>query len=122
MATVNEFATRLAKMRMELLALKTAHQRGLGVIGFSSGSATPASASSNGRYDVTVNFSSGNIFPPILRLGTTVGNVFNPAWDTSNLRFTAEIQDENYGYYDLPTITAVASAPISSVIITPRGS
>lgn len=122
MATVSEFATRLAKIRTELLGLKTAHQRGLGVIDFSSDSAIPASSSAVGIYDVTVNFSSGNIFPPILQLGTTVGNIFNSVWDVSNLKFTAEVQDESYGYYGLPTVTAVASAPISSMTITPRSS
>lgn len=114
------FDQTIKQLEREVRDLRTAHTRGLGMMNFSTASATASSTSPNYYiYDIVVTFSDGETFPPICQLGAnqTKGGFFGATWDSGNLTFSTQYQNSDYTD-PAPTITAVASAPISSITVT----
>lgn len=108
-------------LEREVRDLRTAHTRGLGMMNFSTMSATASATSPDYfTYDVVVTFSNGNTFPPICQLGAdqSKGGFFGATWDSGNLTFSTQYQNSDYSD-PAPTITAVASTPIQSITVTP---
>ena len=114
------FDQTIIDLKREMQDLRTAHTRGLGMMNFSTASATATSTSPNYyAYDIVVTFSDGDTFPPICQLGAnqTKGGFFGATWDSDNLTFSTKYMNSDYTD-PAPTITAVASAPIASLTVT----
>lgn len=115
------FEENIKHYAQELRDLKTAHTRGLGMMNFSTASATSPSISTDRySYDIVVTFTEPETFPPTCQLTAdqTKGGFFGASWDNVNLTFTTTY--ENADYNDpAPTVKAVATAPISSITVTP---
>ena len=115
------FDEAIDRLKQEVRDLRTAHTRGLGMMDFSFASATASSVSENYySYDVVVTFANGETFPPICQLSAdqTKGGFFGATWDSTNLTFTTKYMNADYTD-PAPTVKAVASAPISSITVTP---
>ena len=114
------FEEDITRLLQEVRDVRTAHQRGLGMIDFSNASGTASALSSNYNYNVTVTFDDSDIFPPICELSTnTSGGLFYSTWNSGNKTFETKLlntSDED----PLPVVTAVASTKIISIVVTPE--
>lgn len=115
------FDETIDRLKQEVRDLRTAHTRGLGMMDFSTASATASGTSpSYYTYDVVVTFSSGETFPPICQLSAnqSKGGFFGATWDSGNLTFSTQYMNSDYTD-PAPIVKAVASAPIASITVTP---
>lgn len=124
------FDEELKYYEQELRDLRTAHNRGLGMIEFSAKSATPSQASSGfpGVYTATVTFADTETFPPIIQFAAEDNSfesnplgISAPTFDSDNLTATVTISNFNIGSPSpIPTVYAVASIPIVSLEVEAR--
>lgn len=125
------FEEEIIRMEQEIRDLRTAHNRGLGMISFSESSATVSNVSSSfpWTYTAVLTFSSDGSFPPITQFAATDDSsdqnplaISAPTFDSTNRTATVNISNYNYsgsgGGNPVVTLTAVASAPIVSLTIT----
>lgn len=115
------FEENIKHYAQELRDLKTAHTRGLGMMNFSTASATsPSISTDHYSYDIVVTFTEPETFPPTTQLTAdqTKGGFFGATWDNVNLTFTTTYSGADYND-PAPTVKAVATAPISSITVTP---
>lgn len=123
MLSTSEFASKIAWFRAELRDLKTAHQRGLGLLDFFSSSATFVPEQFK-VYQVVVTVAQefAETFPPIIQLAvspideSTGFEILRPAFDETNLTFTA-ILGGNWSADEEVTVQVTSSAKISSVVV-----
>lgn len=114
------FDETITQMEREVRDLRTAHTRGLGMMNFSTASATASSTSPDYyTYNIVVTFSNGDTFPPICQLSAnqSKGGFFGATWNSSNLTFSTQYMNSDYTD-PAPTVKAVSSAPISSITVT----
>ena len=105
-------------LEREVRDLRTAHTRGLGMMNFSTMSAT-ATGTPDLSYNIEVKFKNSDTFPPLCQLfcDEISGNFYMGEWDDDTLTFSVWYLHSNS--YTYPTITVVASDEIDSISITP---
>lgn len=118
-----EFAGKIAWMRSELLDLKTAHQRGLGLIDFFSESqeflAQPLQL-----YQITIQISESyrDVFPPLFQVainpvgGTGTWTLSNISVDEETLQINALI-GTIWNTQQNVTVQVTSSAKIASLVV-----
>ena len=125
------FDEEIIRMNQELRDLRTAHNRGLGMIDFSEKTATVSNVSSSfpWTYTAVATFDSDETFPPIVQFAA-VDNSFDqnpltigaPVFDSGGRTATVNITNYNYtdgdGGNPIVTLTAVSSIPITNLTIT----
>ena len=115
------FDETIAELKREVRDLRTAHTRGIGVMDFSTASATASGVSPDYYgYTIVVTFSDRDTFPPFCQLSSnqTKGGFFSGTWNSTNLTFSTYYMNSDYTD-PAPTVMAVASAPIASLTVTP---
>ena len=116
------FDEAIDRLKQEVRDLRTAHTRGLGMMNFSFTSAPPPSLPFQYPYvyTIVVTFADSETFPPFCQLSADIssGGFYGATWDSTNLTFTTKYMNADYTD-PAPTVKAVASAPISSITVTP---
>lgn len=121
------FDEAIIQLENEVLALRTAHKRGLGMMNFSAASVTATTAASAYPYEylVEIELAENNAGEPgvpgtdegypLIEVGSTYGAFSNPTFDLEMLNVSYNLTLETN---DLPTVSAVSSAPIANITIT----
>lgn len=124
MLSTLEFASKIAWMRAELRDLKTAHERGLGLIDFFKASTTlTASSSPVALYKLTVTIADSyvDVFPPLLQIAfdplSEYGLTYiSEAFDQDTLTFTM-VFGGMWNPGDSVNVSVISSAKIATVTV-----
>lgn len=115
------FEEDIIRIKQEVRDLRTAHLRGLGMVNFSTASATSSGLSPNYyAYNIVVTFDESAVFPPICELSSnqSAGGFFYSTWNSASRTLQTKLMNTS-DVDPIPLVKVVASTKILSVVVTP---